>query len=62
MSSECPEECKVAVSSLTYAAARFADLPELRDLRNHFRDKYGDTLEPYVSKEVQRVGESVSFG
>ncbi|KAJ8452045.1 hypothetical protein Cgig2_016626 [Carnegiea gigantea] len=49
--SECPEECKVAVSSLIYAAARFADLPELRDLRNHFRDKYGDTLEPYVSKE-----------
>ncbi|KAK9666174.1 hypothetical protein RND81_14G166500 [Saponaria officinalis] len=48
---ECPEECKVAVSSLVYAAARFADLPELRDLRHQFNEKYGKSLEPFVSKE-----------
>ncbi|XP_074287582.1 uncharacterized protein LOC141612675 [Silene latifolia] len=48
---ECPEECRVAVSSLVYAAARFADLPELRDLRNQFNEKYGKLLEPFVSKE-----------
>ncbi|KAJ8440044.1 hypothetical protein Cgig2_020532 [Carnegiea gigantea] len=48
---ECPEECKVAAASLIYATARFADLPELRDLRAHFNDKYGKSLEPFVSKE-----------
>lgn len=50
--SECPEECKVATSSLIYAAARFADLPELRDLRTQFNEKYGKTLEPFVNKEL----------
>ncbi|PON86405.1 Vacuolar protein sorting-associated protein [Trema orientale] len=48
---ECPEECKEAVSSLIYAAARFADLPELRDLRNLFTERYGNSLESYISKE-----------
>ncbi|KAL9232068.1 hypothetical protein vseg_007214 [Gypsophila vaccaria] len=48
---ECPEDCKVAVSSLVYAAARFADLPELRDLRHQFNEKYGKSLEPFVSLE-----------
>ncbi|KAL2928762.1 IST1-like protein [Bienertia sinuspersici] len=49
--SECPEQCRGPVSSLNYAAARFADLPELRDLRNLFNDKYGNALEPFANKE-----------
>lgn len=49
---ECPEECREAVPSLMYAAARFADLPELRDLRNLFTARYGNSLESYISKEV----------
>ena len=28
---ECPEECREAVQSLIYAAARFSEFPELRD-------------------------------
>lgn len=35
-----------------HAAARFADLPELRELRTLFTEKFGDSLEPYISKEV----------
>ncbi|PPS05066.1 hypothetical protein GOBAR_AA15592 [Gossypium barbadense] len=50
--SECPEECKGAVSSLIYAAARFADLPELRTLRTLFTEKYGNSLEPYNKSRV----------
>lgn len=50
--SECPEECKEAVSSVIYAAARFSDLPELRDLRNIFTKKYGDSIQAFVNKEV----------
>ncbi|KAK9923331.1 hypothetical protein M0R45_031756 [Rubus argutus] len=49
--SVCPEECKEAVSSLIYAAARFSDLPELRDLRNILTEKYGDSLQSFVNKE-----------
>lgn len=52
LSRECPEECREAVPSLMYAAARFADLPELRDLRNLFTEKYGNSLECYINKEV----------
>ncbi|CAM8979026.1 unnamed protein product [Rhodiola kirilowii] len=48
---ECPDECREAVPSLMYAAARFADLPELRDLRNLFSTKYGNALDVYFSKE-----------
>ncbi|CAI9114117.1 OLC1v1014766C1 [Oldenlandia corymbosa var. corymbosa] len=48
---ECPEECKEAVSSLMFAAARFSDLPELRDLRTIFTDRYGNSIEFYVNKE-----------
>jgi len=51
---ECPDECKEAVPSLMYAAARFADLPELRELRTLFTDKYGNSLEPYINKEVNQ--------
>ncbi|XP_041017448.1 uncharacterized protein LOC121259774 [Juglans microcarpa x Juglans regia] len=48
---DCPEECKEAVASLIYAAARFADLPELRDLRAMFTEKYGNSLDSFTSKE-----------
>lgn len=49
---ECPEECKEAVASLMFAAARFADLPELRDLRNIFTERYGNSLEAFVNIDV----------
>ncbi|XP_023514654.1 uncharacterized protein LOC111778886 [Cucurbita pepo subsp. pepo] len=50
--SECPDECNEAVASLIYAAARFADLPELRELRNFFTGKYGCSFEPFTSIEL----------
>ncbi|KAI4387021.1 hypothetical protein MLD38_004888 [Melastoma candidum] len=49
--SECPEECREAVASLMQAAARFADLPELRDLRTLFREKYGNSVAAFINKE-----------
>ncbi|KAF6176314.1 hypothetical protein GIB67_011103 [Kingdonia uniflora] len=53
---ECPEECKEAVSSLMFAAARFADLPELRDLRQIFTDRYGNSLDAFRNQEfVERL-------
>ncbi|KAF9685235.1 hypothetical protein SADUNF_Sadunf03G0033700 [Salix dunnii] len=48
---ECPEECREAVQSLVYAAARFSEFPELRDLRSVFIDRYGPPLEVFVNKE-----------
>ncbi|KAI3761555.1 hypothetical protein L1987_51975 [Smallanthus sonchifolius] len=48
---ECPEECKEAIPTLMFAAARFADLPELRELRSLFSERYGSDLEPYVNQE-----------
>lgn len=48
---ECPEECREAASSLMFAAARFADLPELRDLRTMFSERYGNSLDYYVNKQ-----------
>ncbi|CAL0322037.1 unnamed protein product [Lupinus luteus] len=48
---ECPDECKEAIPSLVYAAARFSDLPELRDLRTLFVEKFENSLEPYTCKE-----------
>ncbi|CAA2987268.1 Spindle pole body [Olea europaea subsp. europaea] len=48
---ECPEECREAVSSLMFAAARFGDLPELRELRTIFSERFGKSLEYYVNKE-----------
>ncbi|KAA8540420.1 hypothetical protein F0562_024661 [Nyssa sinensis] len=48
---DCPEECREAVSSLIFAAARFADLPELRELRSIFTGRYGNSLESYVNQE-----------
>ncbi|XP_073302030.1 uncharacterized protein [Primulina huaijiensis] len=53
---ECPEDCKEAVSSLMFAAARFADLPELRELRTLFLENYGDSMNSYANKEfVQKL-------
>ncbi|KAE8736126.1 Detected protein of unknown function [Hibiscus syriacus] len=53
---ECPEECREAVPSLIYAAARFADLPELFDLRTIFTEKYGNSLDLYLNQEfVQKL-------
>ncbi|XP_057501672.1 uncharacterized protein LOC130785508 [Actinidia eriantha] len=49
--SECPEECREAVGSLMFAAARFSDLPELRDLRDTFQERYGSSLEHFVNHE-----------
>ena len=48
---ECPEECREVVASLMYAAARFSDFPELRDLRDVFQQKYG-SLEAFVNQKV----------
>ncbi|XWS20309.1 hypothetical protein CRYUN_Cryun31cG0089500 [Craigia yunnanensis] len=54
--SECPEECRDAIPSLIYAAARFADLPELRELRTIFTERYGNSLESYLNQEfVQKL-------
>lgn len=50
--SDCPEDCRESVSSLMFAAARFSDLPELRDLRQTFQERYGDSLEYFLNKEV----------
>jgi hypothetical protein len=40
------------VQSLIYAAARFSEFPELRDLRSVFINRYGPPLEALVNKEV----------
>ncbi|XP_059643107.1 uncharacterized protein LOC132284977 isoform X2 [Cornus florida] len=56
---ECPEECKEAVSSLMFAAARFADLPELRDLRSIFTGRYGSSIDSYVNQEFVEKLKSV---
>lgn len=47
---ECPENCREAVGSLMFAAARFSDLPELRDLRDAFQDRYGNSIEHFVNQ------------
>ncbi|KAK9947707.1 hypothetical protein M0R45_003319 [Rubus argutus] len=48
---ECPDECKEAVSSLMVAAARFSDLPELRDIRQLFQERYASSLEYCVNQK-----------
>lgn len=35
-----------------YAAARFSDLPELRDLRQAFQERYGNSFDHFVNQEV----------
>ena len=51
--SECPREALEAVSTLIFAAARYPDLPELCDLRHVFTERYGASIEPFVSSEVR---------
>ncbi|XP_065865291.1 uncharacterized protein [Euphorbia lathyris] len=48
---ECPDDCKEAVQSLMYAAARISEIPELRDLRKVFTERYGNCLEPFTNKQ-----------
>ncbi|KAL1199375.1 hypothetical protein V5N11_015758 [Cardamine amara subsp. amara] len=50
-SSGCPDECREAISSLVYAAARVSEVPELRDLRSLFTDRYGNSLQQFVDPE-----------
>ncbi|KAL8129655.1 hypothetical protein V2J09_018810 [Rumex salicifolius] len=51
-SSDCPEDCREAVASLMFSAARVSDLPELRDLREAFKDRYGNSLDCYVNQQL----------
>ncbi|KAL3632990.1 hypothetical protein CASFOL_025974 [Castilleja foliolosa] len=47
----CPEECREAVSTLMFAAAGLADLPELRELRTLFSERYANSLDCFINKE-----------
>ncbi|KAF7110728.1 hypothetical protein CFC21_110812 [Triticum aestivum] len=58
---DCPQEAMEAVSTLIFATARFPDLPELCDLRHIFTERYGGSLEPFVSLEFIRKLESELF-
>ncbi|KAF8110919.1 hypothetical protein N665_0078s0106 [Sinapis alba] len=49
---ECPDDCREAVSSLMFAASGFSELPELRELRQMFHEKYGDSLGVFVNQEL----------
>ena len=53
--SECPREALEAVSTLIFAAARYPDLPELCDLRHVFTERYGASIEPFVSSELHMM-------
>lgn len=50
---ECPEDCREAIASIMFAAARFSDLPELRDLRDLFRERYGSSLECFANQKLK---------
>lgn len=52
ISRDCPENCREAVASLMFAAARFSDLPEIRELRDLFQERYGNSLECFVNQKV----------
>ncbi|GER43147.1 regulator of Vps4 activity in the MVB pathway protein [Striga asiatica] len=57
---ECPEECREAVSSLMFAAARFADMPELRELRTLFSERYGNSLDCFkINKDKENFSEKM---
>lgn len=49
---QCPEDCREAVGSLIFAAARLSELPELRELRDLFQERYGSSLEYYVNQKL----------
>ncbi|RWR75695.1 IST1-like protein [Cinnamomum micranthum f. kanehirae] len=55
---DCPPESREAVASLMFAAARFADLPELRDLRCIFTNRYGNFMESDINQQFVRKLES----
>lgn len=46
----CPIDLKEAVSSVIFASPRCADIPELMDIRKHFKSKYG---KEFVSAAVE---------
>ncbi|KAM3301033.1 putative protein isoform X1 [Capsicum chacoense] len=48
---DCPENCRESVASLMFAAARFSDFPELRELRDLFQERYGNSLECFVNQK-----------
>ncbi|TYH60892.1 hypothetical protein ES332_D07G011000v1 [Gossypium tomentosum] len=50
--SDWPEDCREAVSSLMFAAARFSDLPELRELRHIFHERYENSLDVFANKQL----------
>ncbi|KAM0061493.1 putative vacuolar protein sorting-associated protein Ist1 [Helianthus debilis subsp. tardiflorus] len=45
-----------------FAAAIFSDLPELRELRTLFAERYGNHLEPYVNQQVKGLRRSFQVG
>ncbi|KAF0906524.1 hypothetical protein E2562_011505 [Oryza meyeriana var. granulata] len=59
--SECPQEALEAVSTLIFATARFPDLPELCDIRHMFTERYGSSVEPFVSSEFGQKLQNKSF-
>lgn len=59
--SECPREALEAVSTLIFAAARYPDLPELCDLRHVFTERYGASIESFVSSEFVQKLQNKSF-
>ncbi|CAH2077240.1 unnamed protein product [Thlaspi arvense] len=58
---ECPEDCREAVSSLMFAASGFSELPELRELRQMFHEKYADSLGLFVNQELVESMSSKPF-
>lgn len=50
MSRNCPIDLKESVSSVIFASPRCADIPELLDVRKHFKAKYG---KEFVSAAVE---------
>lgn len=59
--SDCPQEALEAVSTLIFAAARFPALPELCDLRHVFTERYGSSIESFVSSEFVQNLQNKSF-
>ncbi|CAH8383040.1 unnamed protein product [Eruca vesicaria subsp. sativa] len=53
VSRECPKECREAVYSLMYAAAWVRNVPaELKDLRDLFTRRYGESIDAFVNPEL----------
>ncbi|KAJ3695456.1 hypothetical protein LUZ60_000833 [Juncus effusus] len=58
---ECPDEAKEAISTLIFAAARFPDLRELREIRQIFTEKFGGHMEPFVNSEFMKNTQEKTF-